>query len=399
MAIFYDSKNLISDYNGFILFSDGFRWCFILINIGVFVGSLLCLVALLLVTKQKIKLKLLNCFVINQSILALVTLLFMSRLWFVPFKLELDSDAWLSTIRWYNYEFEIDSNGLWPNGFPSRVQDHNLLQEASNLNNAYNYREKVDRLQQTIGCCGIWGPEDWKQNEFLHLSAPSCCPNPSSVLIEFPDITQSLIHQNDTGSSDIYITKQFFYCQWVLSASLGCQQALNDRETNFLFRIRITLLLLIGILFLNVLSKAFLKFKPLVLNSPMMFVGMEQSLASSSPPPSYDQSRSRFPFAFGDHNLDAKNPPSYQLSTTNHCIVGQPPPITTICANIGCPIGAIPARICSIDRNRIPDPPATIHDDTRANEIIESGHLTVVQPMRSEHEIQKPIDRTVLTML
>lgn len=258
VAIVNDSRNLTVYYNGALLLSAHFQWCYILINFVLFVSSTICLMALLFTLSLEGKMKLIKYHSILQLVLAFLILVLMTKLWFAPFKLRLNSDVWQETINTYRYKIEVDSGWGW----------WNLFEGSKSVGfQQYRYSGTVDRLQEALGCCGVSGPEDWLQNK-LALLAPSCCSDPvvfgtsTSIINSRGSDTSSSVQPEPSSLSAAFASvelmtgQQVFYCQWFSPTShkQGCQRFLSDRETLFIFNLRLSLLFLLTVLISTILA-------------------------------------------------------------------------------------------------------------------------------------------------
>lgn len=217
--------------------------------------------ALLFTLSRESKMKLIKYHSILQLVLAILILVLMAKLWFVPFKSKLDRTVWQESISAYRYKFEVDSGG-WRCWNPFGVRESVGFQQ-------YKYTSTVDRLQQALGCCGISGPQDWLQNR-LALMAPSCCSDPVAFGASgSTDSTRNLLELDIPFSSSqpssaaapangepITGQQQVFHCQWFSPTGhkQGCQRLLADRETLFIFNLRLSLLFLLALLISTVLA-------------------------------------------------------------------------------------------------------------------------------------------------
>lgn len=290
--------------------------------------------ALLFALPANFRMKLIKFYAISLLLIAFATLAIMAKLWFVPFKFELNETSWETFIREYKYDqFSVDpQNGNSPN---NNFNDESLLNKFDQSNSPnveigsmsqtkqilnptikYNYLLAFDRLQQTLGCCGFSSPDDWRSKSKIGLLAPSCCLKPirherkqeetqtiaspskftgslfsltasslasvstklfgddteSNAFMNVPVNTNNLFNELNSIDDDnfAYSSKAkypnrsietIFYCP-KSSFEFGCKKLLSDRETRFLFNIRMTLLTLLAILFLNILAQTGLKFFP-----------------------------------------------------------------------------------------------------------------------------------------
>lgn len=236
------------DYNGLLLYDTNFRLCFVLMNSALFCASTLCLVALLLVSSIKLKLKLTKYYAIAQLLLAITTLLFMGKLWFAPPKLDLDP----AEIATYTYQFGPDSNGAYPSLLQEDYDVVSLKFDVSSTIERppppqYKYSSALDRLQQALGCCGVWSATDWaRYNQRLGLLAPSCCSRPRGP----QSARRADLCNNNTTSLDT-----LFYCSRAAN-EIGCQRVINENELAFVFRVRIVLLVLLALLFVIIITLA-----------------------------------------------------------------------------------------------------------------------------------------------
>lgn len=268
-------------------------------NCLLFIASSLCLITLLFVSSQKIKMKLIKYYTLIQSLTAFLTVLLMAKLWFSPFKLELDERSWLNDIKRYTYNsqskldnykgvyqqqqnqllFQTTPNIILSSSASLPITPDNDLNYVSNNNNInmkrYNYVDLVDKLQYALGCCGILSPDDWRQeNQLLGLLAPSCCLQPTHLEISIPlhsgDNTILLGNNSTTiitGSaaesvlSTTTSQRQFMrnsisisYCKIELSNTIGCQNLLSNRQIQFTFNLRMSLLFLLSILIILIMA-------------------------------------------------------------------------------------------------------------------------------------------------
>lgn len=226
----------------------------------------------------------------------------MAKLWFSPFKLELDEREWQNDIKKYTYNLEpqlSSYNGIFqqeqqllfqsssPNIILSssssslQTTPKNDLNYESNPNiKRYNYVELVDKLQYALGCCGILSPDDWRQeNQLLGLLAPSCCLQPTHLEISIPSHSNaskddntillksdsaSIIKETTTTTTTTTAQREvrnfisISYCKIELSNTIGCQNLLSNRQIQFTFNLRMSLLFLLSILI--ILTMAALNF-------------------------------------------------------------------------------------------------------------------------------------------
>lgn len=303
LALLLDSDRLIADYNGAILINTTFKFCFVFVNLGVFCSSTLCLASLLIVATKECRDRLINRCIVLQITLALLILLLMAKLWFSPLKLELsgstgdNSNVWQEAIRDYNYQFEPDLNGLLPNNRLSGSASHQYQESLGEIqqqitpppttsSSAYKYRSAIDRLQRSLGCCGIWSPDDWSLMNNVGLLPPSCCKNPtgllaSGLLTNIGDNVRLLAaNETFTGGFQAY-RMEIFYCQTLSSNFVGCQRLIQDRTTRFIFNLRLTLLILTALLFSNVFYLCSLESWS---RKPARAIHLNETLARRQPP-------------------------------------------------------------------------------------------------------------------
>lgn len=223
------------------MFSHSFKTCVLILNLVTFLGSMLYLLALLFTLTIQGKNKLLRYSSHVQILSALLVIFFMVRLWFWPFKLRLDqSDKWLVGMLEYDYTLSRCT---------SRLSSPNICDTSP------TYTQIIDRVQDALGCCGLWGPKEWNYKMLMGLIAPSCCPNPVSF-----SLTSFIQHPASLDGYELeeknrWKQGQVFYCQTVpIERSIGCQSFLDDHETRFMFSLRLTLLFMLGLQFINLLS-------------------------------------------------------------------------------------------------------------------------------------------------
>ena len=94
------------------------------------------------------------------------------------------------------------------------------------------------------------------------LLAPSCCKNPAGLLASGLLVPTSTLEKSQPAPNETFSTAdiqayrmEIFYCQ-AASSNIGCQRLIQDRATRFTFSLRLTLLLLLALLFLNVVTQA-----------------------------------------------------------------------------------------------------------------------------------------------
>lgn len=293
VAYLNNSISLIADYDGALLLNESFKFYFIFMNCILFIASSLCLMTLLFVSSQnKIRMKLIKYYTLIESLSALLTILLMAKLWFSPFKLELDEREWQNDIKKYTYNLEpqlSNYNGnfqqhqnqlLFQSSSPNIILSSSSLQTTPendqkfepNANiKSYNYVDLVDKLQYALGCCGILSPDDWHQeNQLLGLLAPSCCLQPTHIEISIPKHSNiskdnhTMLLKNDstmvketataTAQREVRNFISISYCKIELSNTIGCQNLLSNRQIQFTFNLRMSLLFLLSILIILIMA-------------------------------------------------------------------------------------------------------------------------------------------------
>lgn len=268
-----DPDELILEYNAHLLFGPTFRLTTILVNLLIFLTSLLSLMAILFTRGPKQQQhqygheyqmkrhKLLKYTTISQLILAFGVLILMGKVWFCPPKLELDQadfGSFVDNYDYHHYHLRFRQPGL-------------LVAETDRYENPY------DRLQQSLGCCGYRSPSEWtdtstrrRRQPNLSLLAPSCCSSPHSAILtpnnqddsdaDRPTLTSPSTDKILMGAMSTN-GKLIHYCASLDTATMridsngleipaGCRQRLAERDPRFLFALRMRLLLLLASLFL-----------------------------------------------------------------------------------------------------------------------------------------------------
>lgn len=223
----------------------------------------------------------------------------MAKLWFSPFKLELNERGWLDDIKKYTYNSESQLTN-YENIFGQQQQqllfqttpniilspptlsdslpttpENDLNYESNNNNNlannmkrSYTYVDLVDKLQYALGCCGILSPDDWRQeNQLLGLLAPSCCLQPTHLEISIPSHGggNKILLNSTTKATEFaastpnqrQLMRNFIsisYCKIELSNTIGCQNLLSNRQIQFTFNLRMSLLFLLSILIVLIMA-------------------------------------------------------------------------------------------------------------------------------------------------
>lgn len=179
----------------------------------------------------------------------------MIRLWFWPFKLQLDQhDKWQSGVQGYRFDLQLV--------LASDQIDANSAPQGAEY--SQTYKQPIDQLQEGLGCCGLWHAEEWRDKTRFGFIPPSCCPNPISLdftsLVRTPSLEDSswpVLRQRMRFDNRKYLWSQnkMYYCLRVpIERSVGCQQILDENESRFIFGVRVSLLLLLGVQFINLLS-------------------------------------------------------------------------------------------------------------------------------------------------
>lgn len=190
----------------------------------------------------------------------------MGKVWFSPPKTELNGTEWENFVNDYDYF------GHYPYHYPNKQQQQHQQQ----------YVNPFDRLQKALGCCGFRSPNEWttitttttttttptqsKQTSLsggrLGLLAPSCCSNPSWADLVDGSLSTTAKAAPPTGPTLIAAGAQWiYYCASLdenisridsngLEIPIGCQQRLAERDSRFLFSLRMRLLALLAALFL-----------------------------------------------------------------------------------------------------------------------------------------------------
>lgn len=283
----YESKKLIIEFNGSILFNTNLRLLVGLINALILASSIICLLAILLTMQEETRTWLLKCFLVSQICLSLFALGLMARLWFVPLKMnplqegnEQSVAALEMEIANYTYMFAPDSRGYLPDGSsvhsprsPGLKSSRSQHQSGARLEfprQPYIYQSTIDKLQRSFACCGISGPHDWvRLNGNLKLFAPSCCLEP--LIIEPAGQAASATPAQRVAfclyspEADIATGGALLKRPTVdhhgradelwATAPLGCRQAIGERETRAVFQLRLGLLFLLAVLFFNILAQ------------------------------------------------------------------------------------------------------------------------------------------------
>lgn len=195
---------------------------------------------------------------ISQLVLAFVVLLFMAKIWFSPPKLELSRQEWQSFIDNYDYSWH-------------GIHRYDEAYDDNHHGRRIYYTNPFDRLQQTLRCCGFRSPNEWLTSSSTSsgsskppLLAPSCCSNPA--IVGASDIREIILGPTTKAAAQLMTQpgrRWIHYCASLDEATMridsngleipvGCQQRLAERDSRFLFSLRMRLLLLLSALFLMV---------------------------------------------------------------------------------------------------------------------------------------------------